>query len=508
MSETSNVQRVDGTRRQFLKGSAAALTALPALGVAAGKAGGNSAGPDGKQPNVVIIHSDQFRWDAMGAYGRNPMGLTPNLDRMAKKGTLFQNAIANQPLCAPSRACLLTGQYPCRNGVWENSIGLAPGASTLATAFRQAGYSANYIGKWHLAPPDTTGPVKPEHRGGFLDLWRASNVLEFTSHPYDGDLYDEEGKPVHFSDTYRIDFMTELAVSFLRQAHRQPFLLMVSYLEPHFQNDMKRCVAPKGYAERYANPFVPHDLRPFPGDWLSQLPDYYGCVAKIDEAVGAITAALAETGLEGDTIVAFMSDHGCHFKTRNTEYKRSPHESSVHIPLVVQGPGFNPSHSVSEVVGIVDLAPTLLEAAGVTVPGTMQGRSAMPLVAGNSEGWRNEAFIQLSEFMVGRALRTERWLYAAAACKRQAEIPIPLGQRYQQGQTPNLTGGSTPAPYSDRYFEYQLYALFSDPYQLVNLAGRDEYLGVAAELRERLQARIAEAGDHPASIEGPLFPYP
>jgi arylsulfatase A-like enzyme len=253
---------------------------------------------------------------------------------------------------------------------------------------------------------------------------------------------------------------------------------------------------------------VPHDLRPFPGDWPSQLPDYYGCIAKIDEAVGTILKTVSDLGIEDDTIVAFMSDHGCHFKTRNTEYKRSPHESSVHIPLVVQGPGFNRSRIVPELIGMVDIAPTLLEAAGVSIPETMQGKSAMPLVAGRREGWRNEVFIQLAEFIVGRALRTERWLYAVGSCMRQAEVPIPLDQRYIQYQTPNLTGGSTPAPYGDRYFEYQLYDLSSDPHQLVNLAGRDGYLEIAAELRERLKVRIAEAGDQNVIIEGPLFPYP
>lgn len=509
MSDNSNDgRRLHETRRQFLRGSAAALTAVPAFSGVAVAQDESVAGSKRKHPNVIIFHADQFRWDVLGAYGLNPMGLTPNLDGMAKRGTLFQNAITNQPVCAPSRACLLTGQYPYRNGVWMNGLGLTPGVSTIATAFRQAGYSANYIGKWHLAPPPATGPVSPEHRGGFLDLWHASNVLEFTSHPYEGDVYDEEGKPIHFSDTYRVDFLTQQAVSFLRRSHREPFLLVVSNIEPHFQNDMKRCVAPKGYAARYANPFVPHDLRPFPGDWPSQLPDYYGCIAKIDEAVGTLLKTLSELGMEDDTIVAFMSDHGCHFKTRNTEYKRSPHESSVHVPLVIQGPGFNRSRTVPELIGMVDIAPTLLEAAGVSIPETMQGKSAMPLVAGRGEGWRNEVFIQLAEFVVGRALRTERWLYAVGSSRRQTEVAVPFSQRFVEYQTPNLTGGSTPAPYSDRYVEYQFYDLSADPHQLVNLAGRDEYLEIAADLRERLRVRIAEAGDQKAIIEGPLFPYP
>jgi arylsulfatase A-like enzyme len=442
-----------------------------------------------RQHNVIIIIADQFRWDALGAYGLSPMGLTPNLDAMARRGVLFRSAITNQPLCAPSRACLFTGQYPAKHRVWRNGLALSPDAVTIAKQFRQAGYTANYIGKWHLAPASgegSIGPVPPKYRGGFLDLWEASNVLEHTSHPYEGDLYDGDGKPIHFSGVYRVDFMTERAVRFLRNA-RQPFLLVVSYLEPHFQNDMDRFVAPEGYAERYANSFVPEDLRPFPGDWFSSLPDYYGCIAKIDEAVGTILKALAEQAIEENTIVALLSDHACHFRTRNAEYKRSPHESSVHIPLVVQGPLFNRSLVVDELVSQVDVAPTLLDAAGVSIPASMQGKSAMPLLERKIGGWRNEIYIEITESMLGRALRTDRWKYAVAAPRRA-----------QAGQ----------ASSSDGYMEYQMYDLFADPHELVNLAGRREYRGIALEMRERLKNRIAESGDVKPEIEEAFFPYP
>ncbi|MGH9469041.1 MAG: sulfatase-like hydrolase/transferase [Terriglobia bacterium] len=493
-------------RRDFVRRSAGIAGALAGLPTTLAAQQNTSTG--GRRPNVIIFHADQFRWDCLGAYGLNPMGLTPNLDGVAGRGALFANAITNQPLCSPSRACLMTGQYGAKNGVWGNGPGLTPGVNTIATAFRGAGYTANYIGKWHLAGHHIRGAVPPEYRGGFLDLWEASNVLEFTSRPYQGDLYDNDGKPIHFSGIYRVDFITDLAVRFLRQKPREPFLLMVANLEPHFQNGLGRFVAPEGYAARYANPFVPHDLRFFPGDWPSQLPDYYGCVAKIDEAAGAILKTLAEEGLEDHTIFAFTSDHGCHFKTRNTEYKRSPHESSIHVPLVIQGPGFGRLQVIQQLVGMVDIAPTLLDAAGVPIPDTMQGKSAIPLLQGKTEGWRNEIFIQLAEFVTGRALRTEQWTYAVGSTQRGPETPSPIRDRYREIQTHNLTGGSKPAPYADRYVEYQLYNLFSDPHQLVNLAGRDETLTVAEELRERLKSRMAEVGDHPAEIGPPIFPYP
>jgi len=485
MSEKSSV-----TRREFLKRSAAAAPLTNVLAQSPGKPGSAS---DGKnRPNVVIIIADQFRWDAVGAAGLSPLALTPNLDAMARRGVLFQSAITNQPVCGPSRACLFTGQYQNRHGVWRNGLPLSTDAVTIAKLFREAGYTSNYIGKWHLAPnyekgqPSMVGPVTPEYRGGFLDLWEASNVLEHTSHAYEGDLYDADGKPIHFSDVYRVDFMTARAVRFLRNPGSKPFFLVVSYLEPHFQNDQNIFAAPKGYAERYANPFVPGDLRGFPGDWIASLPGYYGCIASVDEAVGTIRRALTETGIDENTIVVFTSDHGCHFRTRNAEYKRSPHESSVHIPLVVTGPGFNRRLAVPEMVSQVDLAPTLLEAAGLLVPGTVQGKSYLPLLDRQTSDWRNEVFIQISESMVGRALRTDRWKYAVAS-------PTP--------------GPPARTPSSDRYVEYQMYDLFADPHELVNLAGRREYRREAAQLRERLRARIAEAGEAPPEIdEAPYYP--
>jgi arylsulfatase A-like enzyme len=495
----SSASRV--TRREFIRRSSAAV-ALPTLGVqpAAGQPQARSSLPKKKQPNIILYISDQFRWDAMGAYGLNAMQLTPNLDAIARRGTLFQSHVTNQPICAPSRACLFTGQYQSKNGVWMNGLGLTPGAVTLATTLRQAGYTANYIGKWHLAQNpghgDNWGAVAPKYRGGFLDLWEASNVIEMTSHPYEGDIYDSNGKPIHFSGIYRVDFITNRAVRFLQSA-TQPFLLVISQMEPHFQNDCNCFIAPKGYAERYANPFVPGDLKFFPGDWQKQLPDYYGCIARIDESVGTVLKTLRELDIEDNTIVAFVSDHGCHFRTRNSEYKRSPHESSVHIPFVIQGPGFDRAMVVPELTCQIDVTPTLLDAVGVPVPNSMQGRSAMQLLKRKTEGWSNEVYIQITESEIGRALRTPEWTYAVVAPRSTHAL----------------------APSSDLYEEYQMYNLFDDPHQLLNLAGRQDHpklvhplgkrstRGIAAYLRERLQAKMVEAGEPETPIQEKLL-YP
>jgi arylsulfatase A-like enzyme len=461
------------TRRDFLVSSCAAAAA-PVVA---------SAEQPRARSNLILIISDQFRWDCLGANARTPLDLTPHLDAMAREGTNFANAITNQPVCAPSRACLFTGQYANVHGVWRNGLPLQADGTTMAKVLGAAGYAVAYIGKWHLAGGSTLGAVPLRDRGGFDGFWEGSNVLERTSHPYEGSIWDGSGSEIRFANQYRVDFITDRVVRFLGDA-REPFFLVVSYLEPHFQNDCNCFVAPNGYADRYRNSFVPPDLSFFPGDWQQQLPDYYGCIASVDENVGRLRAELARRGLADRTIVAFVSDHGCHFRTRNTEYKRSGHESSIHVPLVVAGPRFNTRRTVLDPISHVDLAPTMLDALGVPVPESMQGQSAMAAIEQGDRARRDgEVFVQISESMTARALRTPQWTYVVVA----------------------PDGSSQPS--APHYVEYQLYDLLADPHQLVNLAGRRETREVSARLRERLRARMTEAGEAQAEITpAPLYP--
>lgn len=446
-----------------------------------------------KKHNVLLVISDQYRWDFVCGYGRNPMDFTPNIDAMLRCGTAFENAFSNQPLCSPARACLFTGQYATRTGVWKltgPNIELPADAVTLAAILSGAGYTTNYIGKWHLmrvANKTDLGYVPREKRGGFNDLWQASNVLELTTHPYQGTIWNGAGNPMTYDGIYRVDYLTDLAVKFLRQKHDKPFFLVLSQLEPHQQNDLNGFGPPKGYDEKFRNPYIPPDLRPFPGDWPFQSANYYGDCRSIDESMGKILQTLREQNLEDNTIVIFLSDHGCHFRTRNEEYKRSPHESSTHIPLIIQGPGFNNSQRVSEMVGLVDVAPSLLAALGLPIPLAMQGKNFLPLIGDPAAraAWRNEIFIQISESETARAIRTPEWTYVALA--------------------PDANTGTDAG--SMNYRDYQLYNNFADPAQIINLAGRADpprlvhYVGnrsirqITDELRERLLARMEEAGE-------------
>ena len=162
------------SRRTFLKSSVAA--ALAAAVPDSAEAVKKNAAPDkpAAQPNIILYLSDQFRWDFVGANGHNGSTRTPNLDALAACGKNFTHAVTNQPVCAPSRSVLFTSRYATETGVWHNGLALGQTLPTLAGELRKAGYTANLIGKWHLAPnaeADGGGPgaVKPEFRGGFLD---------------------------------------------------------------------------------------------------------------------------------------------------------------------------------------------------------------------------------------------------------------------------------------------------------------------------------------------------
>jgi arylsulfatase A-like enzyme len=427
---------------------------------------------------VIIFFTDQQRWDTSKLHG-NPLDLTPNFDRMAQRGTHIYHSFTPQPLCGPARSILQTGLYATVTGCYHNMIALPPNVKTLAHYFRMARYETAYIGKWHLADSE---PVEENQRGGY-DYWLASNRLEFTSGPYDTVVYDNDKRAVKLPG-YRVDALTDAAIRYIDTHQHQPFYLFLSLLEPHQQNKQDYFPAPDGYQERYLGAWMPPDLAALGGSAHQHLAGYYGQVKRLDEAFGRLLDALKSLELDEKTIVLFTSDHGCHFKTRNSEYKRSCHESSIRTLAALQGPGFTGGGRVEELVSLIDWAPTLLEAAGIPIPEEMQGHSILPLLRDQKQSWQEEVFVQISESQVGRSIRTKRWKYAVVAPEKD-------GVRDS---------------FSNRYVENFLYDLEADPYELSNLIGHTSHFDVAASLRARLIKRIVEAGEEPPVIEPTLTP--
>ncbi len=433
------------------------------------------------RPNVIVFFTDQQRWDTTGIHG-NPLDLTPNFDRMARQGTDVHYAFTCQPVCGPARACLQTGLYATETGCYRNGIALPPDSVTLAHCFNDAGYDTAYIGKWHLADSGE-GPVPPEQRGGY-DYWLASNLLEFTSDAYDLLMYDSDEQPQKLPG-YRVDAQTDAAIRYIDEHQDNPFFLFMSFLEPHHQNHRDDFPAPPGYAGRYRGRWTPPDLAALGGTAQGQLAGYCGMVKRLDEALGRLIDALISLDQLDNTIILFTSDHGCHFRTRNDEYKRSPHESSIRLPTAFYGGPFNGGGRLAELVSLVDLPPTLLDAAGIDAPAHMQGRSILPLLRGEDLDWSQEVFVQISESQVGRAIRSKRWKYAVTA--------------------PEKDGWDDPG--SDSYVESELYDLLADPEELRNLAGQETHRALCDVLRSRLIKRMILAGeDEPVIEPAPLQP--
>lgn len=420
------------------------------------------------KPNIIVFFTDQQRWDTLGLNG-NRAGLTPNLDRFARQGTFFKHGVTPQPVCGPARSCLQTGQYATTTGVYTNGIDLGEDSPKLAELFTDAGYRTAYFGKWHLSNSTGKQAVPKENRAGYQD-WLGANTVETTSGPYSARLWDTDNNEVQLPG-YRSDAQTDAMIRYLgeRAAEaedtRQPFLLFHSYIEPHHQNTDDSYPAPYGYEELYRDTPLPPDLQNLGGTAPQHWPGYCGMIKRLDEALGRLMDSLESTGLIDNTIVAFISDHGCHFKTRNGEYKRTPHEASIRVPFAIWGPKWNGGGERLEAANLVDLMPSLLDSAGIAIPDSVEGRSLLPLTRNDTEGWPAETFVQFGDHNTptGRCIRTNRWKYAVTA--------------------PEEYNGAKDAPI---YVESHLYDLQTDPYELANIVDKESHAPVREEMKRRL----------------------
>lgn len=475
------------SRRAFLRDACVLSTSLAVGGAA--QAATNSTktarkkGPEsmtGNKPNIVFVFSDQQRWDTLGCYGQK-MDISPNLDKMARDGVRFENSFTCQPVCGPARAALQTGKYPTEIGCHTNGRMLPLDGKTMAHYLSDVGYEVGYIGKWHLAKCGTAA-IPAERRGGYTDYWLASDVLEFTSHSYDGHMFNSKMERVEFpNDRYRVDCLTDFTIDYLKTRTREkPFFLFLSYIEPHFQNDHKCFEGPRGSKEKYKDFEVPGDLVGTEGDWSEEYPDYLGCCNSLDANIGRIRESLEKLGLAENTLIVYTSDHACHFRTRNKEYKRSCHDNSIRTPLIVCGPGFKGGKVVSDMVSLIDLPPTVLAAAGRELPPAMRGRPLQGLADGTATDWPEEVFVQISEDVIGRAVRTKKWKYSVVA-EKPSEGPQPSG--------------------SDLYREHFLYDLEKDPHERANLVRDPALATVRAELAAVLKRRMVAVGEKEPIIQ-------
>lgn len=421
--------------------------------------------------NIIFYFTDQQRWDTVNSE------VTPNLCALADEGISFENNFTCQPVCGPARACLQSGLYATQIGCYYNGIPLPKDTKTLAHYFNENGYHTAYIGKWHLASDRVIGahyetkPIPKDRQGGYEYL-RASDVLEFTSHGYDGYVYDENGNRHDFTG-YRADCINDYALEYIDKRDKdKPFFMFISQLEPHHQNDHHCIEGYKETVESYKSYPIPEDLTFLNGSYEKDYPDYISAINRLDYNVGSLVEKLKTEGIYDDTIIIFTSDHGSHFKTRNPEYKRSCHEASTHTPLIIKGGNFTGGKKVTRLSSLIDLPPTLLGMAGIPIPDSYMGID-LAHQADESEGARDCVFIQISEASNSRAIRTDRFKYEVR------DIAV-TGYIHHTARA---------------YFESYLYDLKKDPCEKHNLVKDPRYKHVRQELKYLLLKQMENAGE-------------
>ena len=409
-------------RREFVRAGVAAGVAAQtgAKALAAAPAAG-------RKMNVLYLLSDQHRESSLP--GKPFCSVqAPVLDKFRRENFAMENCISNYPLCTPYRAILMTGRYPQQTGVMGNGCTLAPQADALGHAFHNAGYQTGYVGKWHLEDfREEVFVPKGPRRQGFED-WHAwastgSHYSAWTFDPETGAKIQPKG--------WNGALMTDDALAFVRrQTAAKPWFLVVSWNPPHPPFD-----PPPEHRTPYppaAMEFRPNLAKPTPQDvgfaqWVESeeklrvaQQGYFGGITGIDYECGRLLKALEETGQANNTIVIYTSDHGEMMGSHGRGQKEVPFEESCHVPFFVRIPGVTKGGSSKELMGAIDIFPTLCGLAGIAVPRRCVGRDMSPVMRGatakGTEGIilmanRGGGFVFSDPTPFYRGIRTETHTY-------------------------------------------------------------------------------------------------
>jgi len=469
------------------------------------------------RPNILLILTDQHRLSAVGAYGPTPC-LTPNVDRLASQGVLFEKAYTVCPVCSPARATIMTGQFPHSHGITSNVHNLGSSVheledrpSLLSRRLEAAGYSLGYTGKWHLGTDRTEafggsnrpslpkdvgfeGQNFPGHGGGGFNYpeyrkYLAERGLRHKVKPWAErtKLFHPMGElegPVESTVPY---FLAENTISLIDRFARRgrPFFIWHNFWGPHAP-----FYAPKEFVDMYRDVEIPpwpnyewpsrsipgpHHVKIHPDaerltweDWATAVRYYYAFTTLIDSQIGRILDHLEERGLADETAVIFAADHGQTLGSHGGLIDKGWHhfEETHRIPLIIRLPGGEGGGKVvSELVSLADLYPTILDLAGVEWDrGSVHGESLLPLIEGTCEGWRDMVVVEFGGVndlaMTQRTLRWGDLKYGYNCC-----------------------------------CEDELYDLSVDPNETRNLIAHPDYREAADELRRMLEGWMEETGD-------------
>jgi N-acetylglucosamine-6-sulfatase len=468
-------------RRDFLQSAGAASLAL---GLASARAEAKKKAIQkraGTRPrNIVFILSDDHRYDFLGFLGKVKFLQTPNLDRLGRDGAHFQNAFVTTALCSPSRASILTGLFSHKHGVVDNQTDIQPGLVFFPEYLQQLGYETAFMGKWHM------GHDSDEPRPGF-DHWVS---FRGQGEYYHGEL-NVDGRKVR-TTKHISDELTDYAVAWLKKERTKPFFLYLSHKAVHamfepaqrhlgrYENvKLEYPVTMADTEENYRG--KPAWVKEQRNSWHGVDYMYHGqmdfdrfyqryceTLLSVDDSVGRVLDRLKEIGQADSTLVFYMGDNGFCLGEHGLIDKRHMYEPSMRVPLLAYCPALiQPGTKVTQLVQNIDIAPTILEAAGARPPEYMDGRSFLPLLAGREVPWRDAVFYEYY------------W---------EAAFP----------QTPTTFGVRT-----DRYkfIHYhgiwdtdELYDVQNDPDERHNLIARPEHEQLVSELKKRLYDWLEKTG--------------
>ena len=443
-----------------------------------------------RRPNIVMVLVDDMRWDEIRAAG-HPFIDTPHMDRLAREGARFVNAFATTPLCSPSRASFLTGQYAHTTGIIDNTARPSQHLSVFPLELQRAGYRTGFFGKWHMGNDDSPRP-------GF-DHWVALPGQGEAMNPslnVDGSRVRAQG--------YTTDLLTEYVERFINRPSDPPFLVYLAHKAIHpnvIQRDDGRVVPipgqPGGFvaAERHRGRYVgrtmPRRKSAFKAPFgkpallrqIDQLPplgrktatsdeDIRGrleMLLGVDDSLGRILAALERKRVLDETVIVFTSDHGYFYGEHGlNEERRLAYEEAIRIPLLIRYPRIVAANSTpSEMTLSIDIAPTLLDLAGLQPGADVQGRSLAPVLRQDAREWRSSFLIEYFSDTVFPRIRNMG--YVAARTSRHKYI------QYRE-----LRGMD------------ELYDLEIDPYEEVNIIDRPDAREALQDMQSELRRLLEQ----------------
>ncbi len=425
-----------------------------------------------KHPNIVYLLADQWRAQATG-YAGDPNVKTPNLDRLAKEGVYFCNAVSVCPVCTPYRAALMTGRFPTSTGMFLNDAALPASEVCMGDLLKNAGYTTAYIGKWHLDGQGREAYIPPERRRGW-EYWKGAECDHDynNSHYYTGDSNEKQ-----YWKGYDAFAQTKDAQQYIRDHAKsdRPFAIVIAYGEPHFPHG----TAPALYRAMYSSadiklsPNVPTNMQ---SRARTESPGYYAHCTALDKCFGDLLATLKETGVESNTIVVFTADHGEMMGSHGCPpwMKQVPWDESAHVPFLLRYPAAQCMRGgvLKTPVTTPDILPTLFGLAGVAIPKTVEGTDLSRVVR------------------TGREMDAHVALYMGVAPFGPKEFL----REYRGIRTSRFTY------VKDVNGPWLMFDDQKDPYQMENLVGDAGSRSLQEKLNGDLQSALKRIGDdfHPA----------